>query len=437
MTTVATVYSDVLGERAPLAAQLVVVDGPDAGRAARLDATRVVGTDASCDLQVSDERVSGRHLQIEPAGDGFDVIDLESRNGTLYEGSKLERARLPLGATLKLGRSTLRITPVARALHVPPSRSQRFGALVGRSLAMREVFAVLELAAQSEVTLLVEGETGTGKELVARALHDEGARRRGPFVAVDCSALPEGLVESELFGHVKGAFTGATDARRGAFQRASGGTLFLDELGTMPANVQARLLRVLEERRLRPLGADREVDVDVRIVAGCRDELDPLVADGRFRADLFYRLAILRIRLPPLRSRREDIPLLVERLVVDRGLAPGANGTYEALMAHDWPGNVRELRNIVDRSIALSPGAESAGDLRFLQPDALPSADPLAVRSELPWADAKQRVVDAFERAYLSELLLATEGNLSEASRRSGLDRKQLRVLARKHDLVD
>lgn len=439
MSTVATIYSDAFGG-IESGAQVVVVEGPDAGRAARIDESTRVGTDPRCALSLTDDRVSGMHLSLRPDGDGFECIDLQSRNGTLYEGSKLTRASLPFGATLKLGRTAIRIAPITRALQVEPSRSTRFGRLIGRSLAMRELFAVLELAAQSDVSVLSVGETGTGKELVARALHEEGPRRNAPFVAIDCSALPEGLIESELFGHVKGAFTGATRDRRGAFQRAAGGTLFLDELGTMPPNVQARLLRAVEERRVRPVGSDREVEVHARIVAGSRDALAPLVADGRFRGDLFYRLSVLRLSIPPLRERREDIPLLVEGLLRERGIASSGleqRPELRDLMAHDWPGNVRELRNLVDRSLALSPGATHFEDLRFFQVDG-PAARPqeLQVELSLPWSEAKKRVIDVFERQYLAALLAGTDGNYSEASRRSGLDRKQIRLLAKRHGLL-
>ncbi|MEM9071114.1 MAG: sigma 54-interacting transcriptional regulator [Myxococcota bacterium] len=440
MSTVATVYTDLLHHAGPKADhQLTVVDGPDVGRACRIEETIVVGTDRTCDLVLTDDRVSGRHLRVERSAHRFEAIDLESRNGTLYEGSRITAANLPAGAMLKLGRSVLRIEPLVRSLDIAPSSAHRFGDLVGRSLVMREVFAVLELAAASDVTVLLEGETGTGKELAARALHQESERHRGPFVAIDCSALPENLIESELFGHQKGAFTGATSARKGAFQRASRGTLFLDELGSVPLKVQARLLRALEERRVRPVGADRELEVDVRVVAASRDDLDARVADGRFRSDLFYRLAVLRVRLPPLRQRREDIAILVAAILAQRGIEVEELGgpTLDSLVAHDWPGNVRELRNIVERAIALSPGARNRVPLRFLRPDAIASSDELRVHTELPWADAKRAVVEAFERKYLKALLEASKGNLSAASRTSGLDRKQLRTLARKHGLLE
>ena len=435
--TVATVYTDTFGGQAGVA-QLVVVDGPDAGRACRLDAPRVVGTDGGADLVLADRRVSHAHLRVSPSEGGFEAEDLKSRNGTFYEGARFERGTLPLGATLKLGHTLVRIAPVARPLDIEPSRARSFEELVGPSLLMREVFAVLELAAQSDATVLLEGETGTGKELAARALHDASARRGGPFVAIDVSALPRELVESELFGHTKGAFTGATSARRGAFVRAHGGTLLLDELGTVSAAVQARLLRVLEERRVRALGADHETPIDVRVIGASRDDLDARVADGRFRSDLFYRLAVLRVRLPPLRERREDVWPIAEAMLRRRGIDPVGlpDDARAALFAHDWPGNVRELRNVIDRALALSPGASSAAELRGLDPGAAPPRDPLIVHPGLPWSEAKQRVIDAFERRYLGALLQECEGNLSEASRRSGLDRKQLRTLAKKHGLL-
>lgn len=436
MTTVATVYSDSFAKAGAAKHQVLVVEGPDEGRACRIEGVVVVGTDPKASLVLTDDRVSRQHLQIEIEGGSFRVRDLESLNGTLYEGSSLNEARLPAGATLKLGRTVLRIQPLARPLNIPPSRAQSFGELAGRSLVMREVFAVLELAAGSDVTVLLEGETGTGKELAARALHAESERRREPFVAINCSALPPGLVESELFGHTKGAFTGATTDRKGAFARAHRGTLFLDELDSIPANVQAALLRVLEDRKVRPVGADREHEVDVRLVAASQDDLDGKVADGSFRADLFYRLAVVRVRIPPLRARREDIAPVAKAILRARGIEGEIPAdTLDAWMAHDWPGNVRELRNAVDRAIALSPGVDSAGGLRFVGVDPT-SSDGLSVRTDLPWSEAKQQVVDEFERRYLQALLERFDGNVSAASRACGLDRKQLRTLAKRHGLL-
>ncbi len=439
MSTVATIHSDALGAGKRAAAQLVVVEGLDAGRAARLDASLVVGTDPSCGLVLTDDRVSRRHLEVRPVEGRFALRDLGSRNGTFYEGSRIAEAVVGVGATLKLGRTFVRVAPLPEPIELPPSQSRRFGELVGESLALREVFAVLELAAKSDVTVLLEGETGTGKELAARALHEHGGRRRGPFVAIDCAALPETLVESELFGHVRGAFTGAQRARDGAFVRADGGTLFLDELDSVSSPVQARLLRAVEERGVRPVGADAERAVDVRLVAASRSDLAARVADGGFRADLFYRLSVVRVRVPPLRERREDVAPIVKELLVRRGMrepGPIEGDNHDRLFAHDWPGNVRELRNAVDRALALSPGASRFAELRVrVEGAAGAAADPLAVRTDLPFAEAKQRVVDAFVRRYVADLLARHEGNLSAAAREAGLDRKHLRRLADEHGL--
>jgi len=433
MDTKLITRSELLAKK-PLACQLVVIEGPDAGRAVPLDQARDVGTASNCALRLSDDHVSARHLTVEPVAGGFEVTDLGSTNGTLFEGAKVTKVRVGAGASFKLGRSLVRIQAEAMALDLTPSRSRRFGELVGESLAMRELFAVLELAAQSDVTVLVQGETGTGKELVARALHDASSRHAGPFVAVDCGALPESLLESELFGHVKGAFTGASERRAGAFLRADKGTLFLDELGGVSAAAQARLLRVLEERRVKAVGADAETPVDVRVVAASRLNLEQAVAQGTFRSDLFYRLSVLCIELPPLRNRREDLPLLVTELLRRRGFEAGGvtGAAFDALRAHAWPGNVRELRNVLERALALSPAATSFAQLK-LSLGAVEPGGGLAVRTELPFKEAKDAVVDAFEAEYLRELMSRHGGNLSAAAREAGVDRKHWRTLLEKH----
>jgi DNA-binding NtrC family response regulator len=438
-STTATVHSELFPDSgAPPRCEVVVVDGPDRGRAAALrEAPVVVGSDPSCELVLTDERVSRRHLEIAQDGKRFTVRDLGSTNGTLYEGSLVTQLQAAAGATFKLGHTFVRLQPLARPLNLAPSQQRRFGELVAESLSMREVFAVLELAARSDVTLLVEGETGTGKELVARALHEGSARRRGPFVAVDCGALPESLLESELFGHVKGAFTGAASARAGAFVRAHKGTLFLDELGQISPAVQARLLRALEERRVRPVGADSEKEFDVRVVAASGSDLAARVAEGAFRPDLFFRLSVIRLQLPPLRARREDLAPIVTELLRRRGLVPGPieGPNADLLFAHGWPGNVRELRNTIDRALALSPGAQSFTEL-VLSLEPVGSTDAVGIRADLPYADAKQAVLHAFEARYLRDVLERCEGNISAAARESGLDRKHLRGLLRRHGLI-
>jgi transcriptional regulator with PAS, ATPase and Fis domain len=424
---------------APVRCQLVVVEGPDLGRAVALDGARSVGTSSGNDLVLTDERVSGRHCVVTPEGARFSLRDEGSTNGTWLEGVRVTEAVLEPGVTLKLGRTFVRLQPLTRALELPPSASRRFGDLVAESLAMREVFAVLELAAQSDVTVLVTGETGTGKELVARALHEQSARRKKPFVAVDCGALPESLLESELFGHVKGAFTGALADRKGAFQRADGGTLFLDELGVVSPAVQARLLRVLETRQVKPVGADQEKAVDVRVVAATPVDLSTRVASGAFRSDLFYRLSVLSLELPPLRARREDIAPIVAELLVHRGfdVAPKVAGAnLERLLVHAWPGNVRELRNVIDRALALSPGVREFEKLR-LGFDAIAPTGGLGVRVDVPYKEAKDAVLEQFEARYLGEVHRQHDGNVSAGARFADVDRKHWRELLRKHGLIN
>ncbi len=448
MHTVATAHGEgPLGRGAPRVAQLVVVEGPDMGRAARVEANLrlVVGTEAGhADderyLVLTDDRVSRRHLSVSSVAGGFSIEDLGSRNGTFHEGSKLGTATVPLGATLKLGKTFVRLLGAPERLEIAPSQSRAFGAMVGESLAIREVFAILERVAETDVTVLLEGETGVGKELAARGIHDASDRKSGPFVAIDCSALPENLIESELFGHVKGAFTGASSARKGAFLRANKGTLFLDELATVPLAVQSRLVRALEERRVRAVGADEERPVDVRIIAASREPLEQKVAEGAFRPDLHYRLSVVRVTLPPLRARREDLGPMIEAMLASRGAPMQVRGpALERLYAHSWPGNARELRNAVDRALALAKGAKRFEDLPISLP-AAPHDDaegPFAVRTDLTFQEAKQRIVDAFEKRYLGDLLSRAHGNLSEAARNAGLDRKHFRDLCTKHGLRD
>ncbi len=421
---------------------LLVIEGPDMGRAVDLEpgAAVTVGSGGECDLVLADGRVSRSHFRVEASGGRFVVRDLDSTNGTRAGGAVVTEVTVPAGTTIGAGRTRLRIQPRQQAVEAPPSQSRRLGELVGESLAMREVFAVLELAAAAGVTVLLEGETGTGKELAARAVHELSSRRRGPFVPLNCGALPEGTLESELFGHVRGAFTGAARDRRGAFERAHRGTLFLDELDSMPAQAQVRLLRALEERKVTPMGGEREREADVRVVAASRQSLTRLVEQGTFRPDLYYRLSVVRILLPPLRDRPEDVgPIAAELLRLRGWPEPVQVGgpNLELLRAHGWPGNARELRNILDRALAMSPGVESFGELKLaLAPGGAFSGEP-GPRTDLPFADAKAEVVERFERRYLADMLERTGGNLSAAAREAGLDRKHLRRLARKHGLVE
>jgi len=398
-----------------------------------------VGAHASCDLVLADAQVSRRHAELAAVPEGVRIKDLGSTNGTWWQGSRVTEAVVPAGAVLRCGGTSIRIG-AAEAPMVPPSDRERFGAMVGRSLAMRELFAVLELAGPSDATVLIEGESGTGKELAARAVHEHSARAAGPFVVVDCSAIAESLIDSHLFGHVKGAFTGADVARKGAFVEASGGTLFLDELGELPAAAQAKLLRALEAQTVQPVGADRPVPVDTRVVAATHRDLARMVADKQFRFDLFYRLAVVHVALPPLRQRLEDLPLLVAAFYRARGAEPGAieGDNLARLERHAWPGNVRELRNVLERAWAMSGAGAAFGDLRlWVDPSAPAASFGEVVDTTLPFKEAKERWNDHFERRYVAAVFAAQAGNVTRAAEHAGLSRRHFRELLYKHGLVE
>jgi DNA-binding NtrC family response regulator len=381
--------------------------------------------------------VSRRHATIAAVGGRLLVRDLGSRNGTFLGGARLVQAEVPLGAVLTVGNSTLALQPRWYVREVAPSRARRFGDLIGESVAMREVFAILERVAPTDVTVLVEGESGTGKELVARSIHAGSARAAAPYVVFDCGSVPRELAESELFGHKRGSFTGATASRAGAFARADGGTICLDEIGELPLDLQPKLLRVLETSEVRAVGDDEPRKVDVRVVAATNRDLAAEARSGRFRADLLYRLEVVRLRLPPLRARPDDIPGLVAHLL-DGKLPAGdvvAGENLRRLSGYSWPGNVRELRNALQRAVALGrqPGRppSSFGDLVFnLGPAGSAPAtigrELPGVSSPLPYKEAKAQLVAGFERAYVEALLERHHGNVSQAAAAAGLSRKHL-----------
>jgi DNA-binding NtrC family response regulator len=402
-----------------------------------------VGAHAGCDLILADPQVSRRHAELGAVPEGVRVKDLGSTNGTWWQGSRVTEVVVPSGTVIRFGATSVRIG-AAEAPSVPPSERERFGAMVGRSLAMRELFAVLELAAPSDATILVEGESGTGKELAAKAVHDASPRASGPFVVVDCSAIAESLIDSHLFGHVKGAFTGADAARKGAFVEASGGTLFLDELGELPLAAQAKLLRALEAQTVQPVGADKPVPVDTRVVAATHRELARMVADKQFRFDLFYRLAVVHVALPPLRQRLEDLPLLVGAFYAARGADPGPidGDNLARLERHAWPGNVRELRNVLERAWALSGARTKFAELKLWVDPQAPAAGAGSSFGEvidtgLPFKEAKERWNDHFERRYVAAVFAAQSGNVTRAAEHAGLSRRHFRELLYKHGLVE
>jgi two-component system, NtrC family, response regulator GlrR len=402
-----------------------VTAGPGRGTSARLDKTIFrVGSHASNDLVLPDETVSRHHLELRVEPEGWRIVDLGSSNGTLLGRARLGEVLVQAAATLTLGATTLAITPADGETELPGSRATRFGALGGQSPAMRELFAQLEAVAKSDVTVLLEGETGTGKERVAESIHRESARAGEPFVVVDCGALAGSLMESELFGHVRGAFTGAEQARTGLIEAASGGTLFLDEVGELPLALQAKLLGVLTRGKVTPVGAGEARKVDVRVIAATHRNLPRAVNAGLFRAELFYRLAVVRLRVPPLRERLEDVPLLVGELLTELRAREGERVPDELsavalarLSAQPWPGNVRELRNTVEAAVINLPSAAGAA----------PPAPPVQ-----PFFSSREVALAEFHRRYFARFVNDEQFNYSRLAAETGLDRGYLhRILKR------
>jgi DNA-binding NtrC family response regulator len=396
-----------------------------------------VGTAEDNDLVLGDPTVSRYHLELRPTPEGIVVRDLGSTNGTWVSGIALRDGTVAPGAQLRLG-DTLVVVDAAEAEASASAGVTEHAAvpgMVGASSAMREVAARVRALAPLASSVLVHGETGTGKELVSRALHDLGPRPLGPFVVVDCASLPATLLEGELFGHERGAFTGADRARAGAFERAHGGTVFLDEVGELPPVAQGALLGVLERRRFRRLGGDREISVDVRVVSATNRDLRAEVNRGTFRADLYYRLAGARVVLPPLRERPEDVPPLVAHVAAELTGDPSAIApdVVATLALQSWPGNVRELRATVERLLAL--GAAELGEPSVAAPAPPRTQASGEVLGQERYRDAKSRVVLAFEREFVTALLATTGGNVSEAARRAGMDRPYLVSLCRRYGL--
>ncbi|MCY0987317.1 sigma 54-interacting transcriptional regulator [Nannocystis sp. ILAH1] len=431
---------------------LRVTDGPD--RDAQVQTARprlTIGRSAVNDLVLTDSSISGLHaeLQLGSGGPHGAVLlrDLGSTNGTHVGGVRIREAWIEPGATIHVGKTAIAFL-AEDEVQVPISRQTHFGALLGQSPGMRELFAVLERIADTDMSVLVGGETGSGKELVARALHDESPRHKGPFVVLDCSALPRELAEAAILGHRKGAFTSALESRAGAFEEAHGGTLFLDEIGELPLELQPKLLRVLDRREVQRIGETQVRKVDVRVVAATHRDLKTMVGQGLFREDLYFRLSVMTVELPPLRERGDDVLLLAEKFVSDftrpRGggvvLSPAAG---RALVAHPWPGNVRELKNTIERAVHFaSAGVIEPADLFLGRPGRpvpapAPASDPPPAPGDetlfaQPFKEAKQATLDAFERRYFARLLEQHDGNLSRAAAAAGITRYYLRELLKR-----
>jgi two-component system response regulator HydG len=425
--------------------RLSVVEGPDKGQSVLVSAARpsplLVGHSGSCELRLVDRHVSRRHASVDVSGSRLHLLDLGSTNGTFVNEVAVVDAYLRGGERLRLGETTLEVAllDAATVVHLPQATS--YGRLIGASTEMRRLYPLCEKLAGANVAVLIEGETGTGKELLAESLHENGPRASAPFVVFDCTAVSSALVESELFGHERGAFTGAVATRKGVFEQAHTGTLLIDEIGDLDASLQPKLLRAIERSEIRRVGGDQLIKVDVRVLSATRRDLDHEVQAGRFRDDLFHRLAVARIELPPLRHRRGDLAVLAQMFASQ--LAARDRPIPESILRrwedYAWPGNVRELRNAVLRYVALGEAELGETDGPASAPGvAPPGANPTegalesVVGMRLPYSTARQRVLQEFERQYVSFVLAEHGGNVLRAAAASGIARRHLqRVRAR------
>ena len=428
--------------------KLVVVRGVERGRefvvSSGGDIIRIGKADEN-DITLPEETVSRVHCEIIRDPKGYLLRDLNSTNGTFLDGAEVREAYVRAGSVISVGTVQLKFTPFEERIEILPSEHDRLGDMVGGSLKMREIFGLVERIAPTEATVLIEGETGTGKDMVAQTLHQLSRRKNAPFIVVDCGAVAGNLIESELFGHEKGAFTGAQTMRQGAFELANGGTLFLDELGELSLDLQPKLLRVLEQREIRRVGGNKQIKVDIRVVAATKRELLKEVQAGKFREDLYFRLSVVPMRMPALRERKDDLPMLVRAFVAklrERGaqLAEPDEATLAGLASHDWPGNVRELRNVLERGFYMAP-RDSQAPMRLVampQPQDAAAAVPRGQDFDAgsSYRGNKERFESDFEKRYLAWLMERSNGNISRAAREADMDRKYLHKLLKKHNIV-
>ena len=451
MTTIHTqlLTDDASGLLVERRFRLRVVSGPDAGKEHVLDeGTTMVGTHTDNDVVLTDATVSRYHLEVRVRRDGIEVRDLDTTNGTKQGGTKLGQVVLTGAARLRLGKHTeMDVEPIDKSVDLDAWTGDRFGDVLGTTQPMKRLFALLGKAAPTEATILLQGETGTGKEAIAESIHSESRRARGPFIVVDCGSIPHELIASELFGHAKGSFTGAGADKQGLIEAANRGTLFLDEIGELALDLQPQLLRVLDRRQVRRVGETQSVDVDIRVIAATHRDLRAMVRAGSFREDLCYRLAVVATHVPPLRERKADIPALATWFADKMGRSGFAQspGLIEMLERHDWPGNVRELRNVVERALSLGQssladlGSDSTPAPRASEPEVTGAAPRRAQSSpdvlELPFKDAKAALVETFEKDYLVALLARHKGNISRAASEAGIDRNYIHRLVKKYGL--
>jgi transcriptional regulator with PAS, ATPase and Fis domain len=409
-----------------------VVDGPDRGKSITQESgVIVVGSHPETDLSLTDGAVSRYHAELQLLPEGVMVVDLGSTNGTRIGRVSVERGLVPPGEMISVGHTRLLVRPDEQEGLQQDSGLSQLGAFITQNRALRQTLGQLARVARSDSTVLLEADTGTGKELLARAIHAHSLREKGPFVTVDCAAMPEALLEGELFGSLKGSYTGAESDRIGAFESANGGTVFLDELGEFPLALQPKLLRVLEARTVRRIGDVRERSINVRFVAATNRNLADMAKVGQFRSDLFYRVAVVRAKVPPLKDRQEDIALLAAHFVaqISRGRVSLAAEAIDVLRRYDWPGNARELRNVIERVIALQPGTV------IHSRDLFPATSNETTSGEARpsgFHEAKDQVITDFERRYVRDLLERHEGNVSSAAREAGLSRPSLYALMKR-----
>jgi DNA-binding NtrC family response regulator len=435
----------VLGARAKLegiASQeyhLVLVNTDGAGQSYPLGSALKIGKAPDNDVVIDHPTVSRNHLVVRRQGDQFLVQDLGSTNGTFIDGAQVREAYLRAGALLEVGDVQLRFQPQVKQLELSPANEDKLGDLVGRSVPMRKIFALIEKIAPTDSTLLLVGETGCGKGAASKTIHKLSPRAQGPLIVFDCASVSDSLIESELFGHEKGAFTGAVNQRIGCLERANGGTLFLDEIDDLPLDLQPKLLRALEDREFRRLGSSAApIKFDTRVIAASKKDLWSEAQTGRFREDLYFRLSVFTISLPPLRERKEDIPLLVDACAGSQLWQRLPEPRREQFNAHTWPGNVRELRNAVERLKHMADIPELSAEtlLREYGGPATPQGETLPVDYAGQFKESKDELIRAFEREYLTRLLSKSKGNIAKAARDAGLDRKHLYSLLHKYELV-
>ncbi|MBI1910191.1 MAG: sigma 54-interacting transcriptional regulator [Deltaproteobacteria bacterium] len=431
--------------------RLEVIGGPGKDKKIDLNKPVKIGKKEDNDLVIDDKTVSRNHFEILQADDRFLLRDLESTNGTTINDIRVKEAYLSPGDIIRIGNTKIEFVAFDEKIQMEPSKKEAFGELTGQSRKMRQIFGILEKIAPTNTTVIIEGETGTGKEVVARAIHEQSTRKNKSFVVFDCSAVAENLIESELFGHVKGSFTGAVATRKGAFEEANGGTIFLDEIGELSMDLQPKLLRALEQREVKKVGSNETASIDVRVICATNRNLKKEIADSNFREDLYYRLSVVKISLPPLRERPDDIPVLVEKFlktgkfnILPDGKLKVTRVEDEALKMltrYQWPGNVRELMNVLERAVPLVEASSiAAKHLAFIFQELEredEATERMTVDMGLPFKEAKQKVVEGFEKDYLAALLRRNNYNISKTAREAGIDRKHIRNLLKKYGILD